>query len=121
MPADMPEKKSAFDLSRGAIPIAAALGLLLLVASGAMAAGAWLNDVRRDRSELVGQIAAVQIEVADIKRQLVQLNERANNAQPEAWFLRFCFEAERANPNWRCPPIILRPMGGDVAPLTTVR
>jgi hypothetical protein len=112
MPQENPAARAPerMDLSKGVVPIIAACAMLLLVASGCLAAGAWLNDMRRDRSEISISMQLLQNELREMRAKIEVLSLRAQGFEPETFLLRFCLEAERVNGNWRCPVMSAKPV-----------
>lgn len=88
-----------FDLSKGGVPLLAALGLLVFVGGACIRIGIALADYGKQQSEIVN----LANEVAGLQKTLIAL--RPENQWTRTDQVLFCWEAERANPNWRCPAI----------------
>jgi hypothetical protein len=59
-----------FDLSRGAIPVLAALAASAAVAGIAYAAGGIMEGIRKDREAAASRLSAIELAIADIKNTL---------------------------------------------------
>lgn len=87
------------DLTRGAIPIAVALSLLIAVGVACIGIGRTLKSY----DDAQGHIAHIATEVAAMQRILAAW--RPEDRWTRSDQVLFCWEAERANPSWRCPAV----------------
>jgi len=97
-------KMPEFDLSKGNLPVLIVVSSLIAVGIGGVYFGRILETNEVTRRELKDMSQQVQ----SLKDDISSLTQLVNAWRPqERWTttdqIRFCYEAERANPGWKCP------------------
>lgn len=95
----------SLDLTKGHMPLLAALALATFVAATAFSIGQWLGSITNVQSE----VAQLNGDMAEVKRSVSSIEQIVGQMRYGQWTrgdqTLFCWEAERANPKWRCPAV----------------